>query len=94
MILEEGFGQVRPDIGQVTQVNLVANDSACCRRECPQQPCTECEGIDISDICLAPVNMAATWARRRRGLTTCIRARSLRRRREACSCRVTAGITV
>jgi hypothetical protein len=56
VILDEGFGQVRPDIAQTTQVNLVANDLACCRRECPQQPCTECEGIDIADICLVPVN--------------------------------------
>ena len=56
VILDEGFGQVRPDIARTTQVNLVANDLACCRRECPQQPCNECEGIDIADICATPVN--------------------------------------
>jgi hypothetical protein len=56
VILDEGFAQVRVDIAQTTQVNLVANDLACCRRECPVQPCTECEGIDIADICDVPVN--------------------------------------
>ncbi len=56
VILQEGFGQVRQDIPQTTQVTLVANELACCRRPCPTQPCVECEGIDIADICLAPVN--------------------------------------
>lgn len=56
VILDEGFAQVRLDIPQTTQVNLVANDLACCRHECPQQPCNECEGIDIADICSVPVN--------------------------------------
>ena len=56
VILDEGFAQVRPDIPRELQVNLVANDLACCRRDCPTQPCTECEGIDIADICGVPIN--------------------------------------
>jgi hypothetical protein len=54
VILQEGFGQVRSNIPQVSQVILVANDLACCRRPCPE-PCLECEGIDIANICQAPV---------------------------------------
>ena len=56
VILEEGFGQVRVDIPQTTQVTLIANELACCRRQCPTEPCPECEGIDIADICSVPVN--------------------------------------
>ena len=56
VILQEGFGQVRDNIPQVSQVILVANDLACCRRPCPAEPCLECEGIDIANICEAPVN--------------------------------------
>jgi hypothetical protein len=56
VILQEGFGQVRSDLAQASEVTLVANELACCRRACPTQPCTECEGIDIADICSTPVN--------------------------------------
>jgi hypothetical protein len=56
IILQEGFAQVRQDLQLTTQLILIANDLACCRRECPTDPCVECEGIDIADICSAPAN--------------------------------------
>jgi hypothetical protein len=56
VVLQEGIGQVRRDIPRFSQVTLVANELACCRRPCPKEPCVEGECIDISDICSIPVN--------------------------------------
>jgi len=56
VVLQEGIDQVRVDIGQATQVTLVANDLACCRRRCPTEPCIEGECLDIADVCSEPIN--------------------------------------
>ncbi len=56
VLLQEGIDQVRVDISQSTQVTLVANDLACCRRSCPTEPCIEGQCIDIADVCGAPIN--------------------------------------
>jgi len=56
VVLQEGIDEVRFDIAQSTQVTLVANELACCRRSCPAEPCVEGECVDISQVCLAPIN--------------------------------------
>jgi hypothetical protein len=56
VLLQEGIGQVRSDISQITQVTLVANDLACCRRRCPTQPCVEGECLDVAEVCGLPIN--------------------------------------
>lgn len=56
VLLQEGVGQVRFDIPQTTQVTLVANELACCRRPCPTQPCVEGECLDVAEVCSVPVN--------------------------------------
>ena len=56
VLLQEGIDQVRLDIGESTQVTLVANDLACCRQSCPTEPCVEGECLDVADICSVPVN--------------------------------------
>jgi hypothetical protein len=56
VLLQEGIDQVRVDIGQATQVTLVANDLACCRRPCPTEPCIEGECLDIAEVCSEPIN--------------------------------------
>ena len=56
VVLGEGIEQVRFDIGQTTQVTLVANDLACCRHTCQTQPCVEGECLDVAEVCSAPIN--------------------------------------
>jgi hypothetical protein len=56
VLLQEGIDQVRVDVGQATQVTLVANELACCRRACPTQPCVEGECLDIADVCSVAIN--------------------------------------
>jgi len=56
VLVDEGIGDVRTNIGTSLSVTLVANDLACCRRTCPTQPCVEGECIDIASACLTPIN--------------------------------------
>lgn len=56
VLLQEGIGQVRSNISQSTQVTLVANELACCRRPCPTQPCVEGECLDVAEVCSIPIN--------------------------------------
>ncbi len=56
VLLDEGIDQVRVDIAQTTQVTLVANELACCRRSCPSEPCIEGECLDVAEVCSEPIN--------------------------------------
>src|SRR6266849_4476757 len=56
VLLQEGVDHVRFNVGVDTTVTLTANELACCRRQCPTQPCTEGECLDISDICTVPID--------------------------------------
>lgn len=51
VILDEGVGETRYNIGQSTDVVLVANELACCRTICDDGPCFEGHCIDIAQIC-------------------------------------------
>ncbi|HEY3001510.1 MAG TPA: hypothetical protein VGJ44_04105 [Kribbellaceae bacterium] len=56
VIYSESVLQTRWNIANPLDVTLVANDLACCRRVCPDQPCVEGECIDISNICGASID--------------------------------------
>jgi len=56
VLLDEGIGDVRVNIGTSTQVTLVANELACCVQTCPTHPCHEGQCIDVFDVCLIAIN--------------------------------------
>jgi len=51
VIVAEGIGATRYDIGQSTDVVLIANELACCRPMCGDLPCPEGHCIDIAHVC-------------------------------------------
>ncbi len=56
VIYDESVLQTRWNVTNPLDVTLVANDLACYRPICPEQPCHEGECLDISSICGASID--------------------------------------
>jgi hypothetical protein len=54
LIIDEGIGDTRWDIPNALDVVLLANEKACCRTGCGDEPCPECFVIDR--VCGDPIN--------------------------------------
>jgi hypothetical protein len=55
VILDEGVGDTRWNIPNPLDVTLVANDQACCRPVCPDQPCEDEDCLVLERVCWAPI---------------------------------------